>query len=76
MGRAINYVDSRAVLHCLFDDAEADSRGKQIPKVARRVEEAAEMLFGSNVQSYREALVGCAPARILDEEIDINPLKT
>jgi hypothetical protein len=71
MGRAIDYMEARTALESFFADAEADSRGNQVVKVARRVEAAAEILFGSSVQSCREALVGCALARILDAEIDI-----
>lgn len=71
MGRVIDYAEARAILEALFNDAEEDSRRKQIAEVPHRVRQAAAILFDSTVQSCREALVGCALARILDEEIDI-----
>jgi hypothetical protein len=71
MGRAIDYEAARKILEILFKEAEEDSRTVEILKVPKIVEEAAEILFRSNTQSCREALLGCALARYMDKDIDI-----
>ncbi len=71
MGRAIDYGEARKILEILFEEAEEDSRQSQIAKVTKIVEEASEILFESKAQSYREALLGCALARRMDQDIDI-----
>lgn len=71
MGRAIDYEKARKILETLFEEAEEDSRKEQIATVPKIVEDAAVILFESNTQSCREALLGCALARRMDEDIDI-----
>lgn len=71
MARALDYGEARKILEVLFEEAEEDSRKDQIARVSNIVEEAAEILFESKAQSYREALLGCALARHIDQNIDI-----
>jgi hypothetical protein len=71
VGRAIDYEKASEILEELFEEAEEGSRNTQIEQVSKIVEEAAEILFASSTQSCREALLGCALARHMDEDIDI-----
>ena len=72
MGRALDYDEARELLEDYFAEAEEDSRKGEITKVPKVVAAAADTLFKSNTQAFREALLGCAIARILDEEIDVS----
>jgi hypothetical protein len=67
----LNYQQAREQLADLFEQAEADYREARPPKVHTSVVEAADVLFASSTQSYREALVGCGLARLLDRSINI-----
>jgi hypothetical protein len=71
MGRTIDYTVAGKTLAEEFDLAEQAFReGKEIA-VPSDVAEATSGVFRSRTQAYREALVGCALARILDPKIDI-----
>lgn len=72
MGRVINYADARALLAEIFTQAEAHFRDNIAVEISSGIVEATERLFASSTQAYREALVGCALARILDPAIDIH----
>lgn len=71
MPRKVKISDAMEVLRELFDSAEEDYREKAAVALPEHVVEATARLFVSETQAYREALVGCAVARILDREIDI-----
>jgi hypothetical protein len=71
VGRAINYVAARQLLAETFTQAEAYFRDNTELEIPSTIVEAIERLFTSSTQAYREALIGCALARILDPAIDI-----
>lgn len=71
MPHPIRSSDANALLTELFALAEDDYRVNAKVNVPPAVIAATERLFASYTQAYREALVGCAVARILDQEIDI-----
>jgi SacI restriction endonuclease len=71
MARPINYHDAAALLSAVFNEAEADFTAGTPPTVPGELEAASDRLLSSTTQAYREALVGCALARLLDSEIDI-----
>lgn len=68
---AINYDDAKTKLDYLFNKAEERFRENPEPVGSEDAISAAKALFASSVQSYREALLGCCLARIMDESIDI-----
>jgi hypothetical protein len=71
MGRALNYQEARRYLERTFVEAEEHFREDRVVHVPKVVESAADILFRSNTQAFREALLGCVLARILDDEIDV-----
>jgi hypothetical protein len=87
MPYSIKPTDATALLAEIFLRAEDDYRnGADKPKVnlaeyilvldeddvtVDPIDIATEQLFASETQAYREALVGCAVARILNPQIDI-----
>lgn len=66
-----DYQRAREWLEHLFDEAERDYRNGQPPHVLSHLEEAADVLFASSTQSYREALLGCGLVRLTDRTINI-----
>lgn len=68
---AIDYAEAEAELQRLFAVAEDQFRHDPNPQGPAAAVAAARILFASSVQSYREALLGCCIARVLDDEIDI-----
>jgi hypothetical protein len=68
---AIDYAEARAELERLFVTAEERFRQNPEPQGPADAIEAFRPLFASSVQSYREALLGCCIARLLDDRIDI-----
>ena len=68
---AIDYDRARGLLNELFADAETRWGVKQPPFVSADAQQAADILFSSKTQSYREVLLGCCLARILDGSINI-----
>jgi SacI restriction endonuclease len=72
LGRPIDYAAAKILLADVFASAEECFRDKTIVEVPSEITEATERLFTSSTQAYREALIGCALARILDETIDIH----
>jgi SacI restriction endonuclease len=71
MARSIKPEAAKALLADVFEQAEEDFRAGVEIALTADVAAAIERLFVSETQAYREALVGCAVARILDPEIDI-----
>ena len=71
MARSIRYNDARALLEEVFGEAEADFAAGATPTAPDAVAVATERLMASNTQAYREVLIGCALARLLDPGIDI-----
>jgi len=68
---SIDYTAAAKLLATLFTKAEQAFHGKQSPAVSAPVERAGAALFSSSTQSYREILLGCCLARILDTSINI-----
>lgn len=71
MARQINNEAARELLAEVFPLAEDDFRSDAAIQIPDEIATATERLFTSVTQAYREALVGCAIARILDPLIDI-----
>lgn len=68
---ALNYNQAAALLVELFAEAEATFQENTIPAINTAIQNAANRLFGSSTQAYREVLLGCGLARILDQSINI-----
>ncbi len=68
---ALNYETAKAEIQRIFALAEADVAEGKIPPVSPAAQEAAREMFESSTQSIREALLGCALARLLDPSVDI-----
>ncbi|NLG83442.1 MAG: hypothetical protein GX493_02280, partial [Firmicutes bacterium] len=71
MGQKIDFKEAGLLLSEEFTKAEKDYMDRKPPEVSEKAKQAAGVLFTSTVQSYREALLGCAIARIINPEIDI-----
>lgn len=71
MGRRIDFEKAQDLLTKEFVRAEFDYSARRPPKVSDKAQQAAKVLFTISVQSYREALLGCAIAKTVDPEIDI-----
>jgi hypothetical protein len=71
MGRSIDFKKAEQILREQFERAEQDYLNTAPPSVSARAQEAADTLFETGVQSYREALLGCAIARVVDAQIDL-----
>jgi hypothetical protein len=71
MARQINYEAAGALLSAIFTEAEADFAVGIQATVPDALAAATERLLSSKTQAYREVLIGCALARLLDDEIDI-----
>lgn len=71
MARQIKQADAEAILNEAFALSEQNYRDGKLPKIPNGIEIITGILFVSDTQAYREALVGCAVARIVDPQIDI-----
>ena len=71
MPHQIRVSDATALLAEVFELAEEDFREDAPVGAPAPVVTATERLFTSDTQAYREALIGCAIARILNQDIDI-----
>jgi hypothetical protein len=67
----VDYEKATKLLIKLFTEAEAAFQRNTTPAVDTAIQNAADHLFASSTQSYREALIGCGLARILDRSINI-----
>jgi hypothetical protein len=68
---AIDYEKAAEILAELFAAAEEAFQENTTPAVEVAIQDAADRLFASSTQSYREALIGCGLARMLDQSINI-----
>lgn len=71
MGRRVDYVTARAALDEVFGESERDFTTGTSVEVGKSIADATAILFSSGTQAFREALIGCALARLVDPEIDI-----
>lgn len=69
--RPINYEQASQTLAELFAAAEADFQLHIPPAVPADFAVAADTLFASKTQSFREAALGCALVRLLDPAADL-----
>jgi len=69
----VDYERARAILDEEFEVALGAFRHRLngIPEVPQEIARATDRLMQSSTQAYREALIGCALARLVDPEIDI-----
>lgn len=67
----LDYGLAATYLQELFLEAEASFQNSAIPPVAPAITQSADTLFASATQSYREVLLGCGLARMLDASINI-----
>ncbi len=68
---ALDYDQAAALLQELFVEAEQHFQSKTVPPMDAATAKAANVLFASATQSYREVLLGCGLARMLDRSINI-----
>jgi hypothetical protein len=71
MPHQIKASEATELLRELFELAEEDHRESAAVALPENIVAATGRLFRSETQAYREALVGCAIARILNQDIDI-----
>jgi hypothetical protein len=71
MAHPIDYDAAKALLRNEFAAVEADFAAGLVSPVSEEIVQATERLMGSKTQAYREVLLGCCLARILDPLIDI-----
>lgn len=69
--RPFDPASARDLLTEVFTRAEEVFRSGREIVVDPKLSTASKVLFASGTQSYREALIGCALARIVDPECDI-----
>jgi hypothetical protein len=72
IARSIDQRKAAEVLKEEFDKALDAFRYKRLINVPTEITKATEILMRSNTQAYREALIGCALARIVDDRVDIH----
>jgi len=68
---SIDYEKAADLLAKLFVEAEQRFHDKKSPVVPSKIDAAGDRLFSSSTQSYREVLLGCCLARLLDSSINI-----
>jgi SacI restriction endonuclease len=71
MARRISLANAKALLSETFVIAEDDYLQNKPITIPTNIADLTDRLFKSETQAYREALIGCAVARLLDNEIDI-----
>jgi hypothetical protein len=71
MARQIDFDRATSLLAELFSVAEEDFRDSRSIDVPADIVAFTDRLFSSQTAAYREALVGCAVARVLDPLVDI-----
>lgn len=67
----LDYDKAGKLLRELFSQAEQAFLSGKIPEVPVALVQATDVLFVSSTQSYREVLVGCGLARILDSAVNL-----
>jgi hypothetical protein len=68
---ALDYDKAGKLLAELFSQAEQAFQSGQVPGVSTQIARSVDALFSSATQSYREVLLGCGLARILDPSINL-----
>jgi hypothetical protein len=68
---AIDYEKAASLLMEIFAEAEAAFQRDETTTVGIDIKDAADRLFTSSTQAYREVLLGCGLARLLDRSINI-----
>lgn len=68
---SLDYDRAAGLLAELFAEAETAYQKSLPPPAESAIAEAADALFKSSTQSYREVLLGCGLARLLDRSINI-----
>lgn len=71
MDREIDFEKAHELLVKEFTRAEIEYSQSTPPQISQKAQEAAKVLFNTSVQSYREALLGCAVAKVINPDIDI-----
>ena len=71
MARIIDYAAARAVLDTVFATADGLFGTGPLPPVPDSITQAIDPLMNSATQAYREVLVGCCLARIVDPLVDV-----
>jgi hypothetical protein len=71
MARPLNYEAATTLLEEVFAEAETDFAAGAAPSVPEALATATERLMASRTQAFRETLIGCCLARLLDDQIDI-----
>jgi len=72
MARPIDYAAARSLLEAVFATAETDFSDCRRADVPPIIEAATDQLMRSATQAYREVLIGCCLARVLDPSIDVH----
>jgi len=67
----LDYDLAATQLRALFAEAEASFQNNAVPIVTQDITRATDTLFASATKSYREVLLGCGLARMLDASINI-----
>ena len=67
----LDYDNAGKLLADLFAQAEQAFQSGQVPKAPNPIAISLDALFSSATQSYREVLLGCGLARILDSSINL-----
>lgn len=67
----IDYTLARNILQIQFLEAEKYFLNKNDPPFVAEISSDVEILFRSQTQAYREVMLGCILARIIDKSIDI-----
>jgi hypothetical protein len=67
----LDYEAAKSLLADLFAEAEARHLEGAPPNVSETAQAAAKTIFDSSTQAYREVLLGCGLARLLDRKINI-----
>jgi hypothetical protein len=68
---ALDYEAAAGLLEELFAEAEAGHLAGTPPSVSASTQAAAAIVFASSTQAYREVLLGCGLATMLDRSINI-----
>ena len=71
MGRRLNYGHARKILSEEFKNAGKDFASKLPVQISSVLAENTTILFESKTQAFREALLGCVLAKIVDPNVDI-----
>lgn len=67
----IEYSTARDILNRTFADVARDYIEGRIPRIQSVLEKSYDLLFESKTQAYREVLLGCILARLLNPKVDI-----